>query len=412
MNRSFLNICVFIILILSLNSCGSIYRFLRYGPPQVTDHERFIKLPVEASQNPSKLLEAKVRASFPEPAEWVLDTKKRRSKKAKKYKTNEAFFEDSETISFLVIKNDSIIYEKYFNGYGPDMPAQVFSVTKSILGTLVAIAVRDGDIKGFDQPVSDFIPEFSDERSEIKLDHILQMTAGFDFNDLSIPGLRKLLHMYYIKNQGDYLHKVGLKQSPGQSFAYSSYASLVLGTCLEKAVGMPINEYLSQKLWKPMGAQYPAYWTAHKDSVAKMYGGIVTVARDLARFGSLFLNEGRMNGRQIVPRDWVLKTRQMDTLNGAWWGYNNSFWLNTYYEGCEKVKINYKKIDKVYMVKKQKNDFFAGGYKGQTVYLDPKNDIIVVRQGAKRSGFYWSTSISHLVHRVYDEGKKTKASIY
>ena len=64
------------------------------------------------------------------------------------------------------------------------------------------------------------------------------------------------------------------------------------------------------------------------------------------------------------------------------------------------------------MVKKQKNDFFAGGYKGQTVYLDPKNDIIVVRQGAKRSGFYWSTSISHLVYRVYDEDKKTKEAIY
>ena len=60
----------------------------------------------------------------------------------------------------------------------------------------------------------------------------------------------------------------------------------------------------------------------------------------------------------------------------------------------------------------QKNDFFAGGYKGQTVYLDPKNDIIVVRQGAKRSGFYWSTSISHLVFCVYDDFKKTKASIY
>ena len=64
------------------------------------------------------------------------------------------------------------------------------------------------------------------------------------------------------------------------------------------------------------------------------------------------------------------------------------------------------------MVKKKKNDFFAGGYKGQMVYLDPKNDIIVVRQGAKRRGIYWSISISHLVYRLFDEDKKTKASIY
>ena len=116
MSRFILNIGVFILLTLLLNSCGSVYTFLRYGPPQVTDHERFIKLPVEAPDEPSILKEAEIRASFPMPSEWVLDTKKRPSKRARKFKSNEAFFEDSETISFLVMKNDSIIYEKYFNG--------------------------------------------------------------------------------------------------------------------------------------------------------------------------------------------------------------------------------------------------------------------------------------------------------
>ena len=136
MSRLAINISVFTILILSLSSCGSIYRFLRYGPPQVTDHERFVKLPVENSSEPSILLEGKQKASIPLPSDWVLDTKKRPTKKTDKYKSVEEFFEDSETISFLIMKNDSIIYEKYFNGYRPDKPAQVFSVTKAILGSL------------------------------------------------------------------------------------------------------------------------------------------------------------------------------------------------------------------------------------------------------------------------------------
>jgi len=357
---------------LLISGCGSAGYILKYNVPNITDARIF---PTDTVHNSSEHFTFHQAESQPLPsvAFWA------NGRKVPADMTPEEFLEENATTALLVIRNDSILYEKYFDGYSRDKTSQVFSVTKSVTSMLVGIAISEGYIRSIDQPVSDFLPYLKDNRvKNLTLNHLLQMTSGLpsDYNSLA-----KLLKLYYTSDQEDFIRKVKPRNEAGTGFAYSSASTQILGMCLERATGKRFAEYLEEKLWKPMGMEYPAQVALdRREGEAKMFGGLTASAVDVAKLGRLYLNNGNWNGRQLVPENWVLAARQADTTNGRSRRYAFCWWLDTYPR-----KVGY-----------SENDFFAGGFKGQVLYVNPNNNTIIVRLGKRERGIFWPHALSKL----------------
>lgn len=284
----------------------------------------------------------------------------------------------SKTTALIVIRNDSVLYERYLNGGAASKAQVVFSVTKAITATMTAIAIEEGQLT-LDQKVADFIPEFgTDERKVITIRHLLGMLSGIQWDDFR--NLVRLGGLYYTKNQRKFVQK-NTKQGadPNTVFAYKSLSTQILGICLEKAIGEPLANYLERKVWQPTGMQHNAFVTLdHKERRnSRAFGGMALVAADMARFGKLLLNNGVWDGVQIVP-EWfmdALRTRDVS----KWFGYSNCFWRNGYEEG--NVADN--------------QQFWAAGFSGQYIYVSPKDNIIIVRTG-KHEKERWSFFLGRL----------------
>lgn len=291
----------------------------------------------------------------------------------------ETFLEQEKTTAFLVLRNDSLLYEQYFNGGSKEQARIVFSVTKSLTSTLTAIAIEEGAMR-LDQPISDFLPAFADKkRGELQVQHLLNMVSGLDWSDFK--DLWLLGHLYYTSNQERFVtQKARYKYPVGTHFAYQSLATEILGICLEKAIQQPMAQYMTRKLWQPVGMTYNAYLTLDnkKRRHPRTFGGMALTALDMVRFGQLMMHRGAWNGQQVVPL-WFIKQLETRDLSG-WFGYTNSYWRNGYEETDYTANHSY----------------CAAGYKGQYIYIDPKEKMVVVRMGVKDDKS-WSHRMGRLV---------------
>ncbi len=373
-------------LLLSLTSCDNfIPRLIRYNAPGINDWKVFPVTKVAASDKPFFFVERKYHP-LPPMQLWLED----------KYIKDCTFFEEfllkTKTSSFMVIRNDTILYENYFHGASINQPQIIFSVTKSITSALAGIAINEGKIKSIDQKVSDFIPEFKvDERDNITIRHLLNMTSGLDFEDRRT--VFKLGHAYYTSDIDEYILKVKLAHPPGTYFAYKSIDTQLLGECIAKATGIPIETYLEEKLWKPIGAEYDAFFTLDKEGGSpRVYGGLAACTRDLAKLGKLYMQMGKWGNKQIIPEYWVSQsiTRRINKGDN-YWGYTNSWWLMSYVD---------KNIDEL-------TDFYAAGYLGQYIYINPESNIIIVRQGSEDDLMEWQYPMARLSH-LLSEGDACK----
>ena len=362
-----------IVLSVLFSGCSSTLNIIKYTIPEITDTKIFPADTVHKSTSPFSF--AKVENQELPPAYlWAM------GKRVSSDQSVEEFLENNASTAFIVIRNDTILYENYFDEYSRTNYSQVFSVTKSVVSALVGIAVSEGYIQSIHQPVSDFLPYFKQKgREAVTLNHLLQMTSGLAFNDYITLG--KLLNLYYSKNQEEIVRKVKMQQEPGMKFAYKSIATQVLGMCLEKATCTRITDYLEEKLWGPLGMEHDATFALEdKNGMAKMYGGLTASAVDLAKLGRLYLNNGNWNGKQIIPEEWIEATRTADTTNGCSKNYSYCWWLDTYPR-----EVGY-----------CSNDLFAGGFRGQVIYVNPDNNTIIVRIGKKEKGVEWPKSMSKL----------------
>lgn len=382
---------IYVIIILSaLQACnGAGAKILFRNAPNVTDYKIFKNITLKAAEQPF-VFQKKSNIAIPNPQIWIRTVKKQ-------YEEDEIeeFLEASKTTAFIIIKNDTIIYESYHNGFDRNQYMQVFSITKSFTATLTQIAIQEGYIKSVEQPIADFLPLFNDdEHKQIKIKHLLDMTSGFNFQDETT--LIRLGRTYYNNKVSEFIPKVGMKHTPGTFFAYSSFNSLLLGMCIEAATGQTYSEYLEEKLWQPLGMEFDGLMNiTKKDSIAQSFGGLSSNAIDLAKFGRLYLHNGNWNGEQLLSPEWVAETNDRDTSDGAWYGYNNNFWMNTYRSPGDYVKPKDHvppPSDSVF----QMTDYTANGYQGQNIYISPEHDMIIVRLGSKRGDVVWFQSFPKL----------------
>ncbi|WP_207420614.1 serine hydrolase domain-containing protein [Desertivirga brevis] len=278
--------------------------------------------------------------------------------------------EETESVAFLVIKNDSIHYEKYWDGYSDTSLSNPFSVTKSIVGLLVGIAIDEGKINSVEQHVSDFLPEFKEGRkAEITIKHLLQMASGLDFMESYNTPFNYTTESYYGDDLKKLVSKLKVIEAPGSVYRYKSGDTQVLGLILAKATGMTISEYASQKLWQKLGVARSALWSLDKvNGVEKAYCCYYTNAPDLAKIGKLILQNGKFNGEQLISSDYLKASLTPNNLPGT----NGS---KTNFYGYQWWLLN----------RNGQVIYCARGLAGQYLMVIPSRNIIIVRLGKKRN---------------------------
>lgn len=281
-----------------------------------------------------------------------------------------AELEKYKSLAYLIIKNDSILYEEYWDEGSKISVTNSFSMAKTFVSILVGIAIDEKKISSVDQPVSDFIDEFKTEnKAKLTIRHLLTMSSGIDFDEDYLNPLAYPAKAYYGTDITKLTLQYKVKKEPGKIFEYLSGNTELLGLVLQKAVGKPISEYASEKLWIPLGASRNAYWSLdHENGMEKAYCCFNSNARDFARFGSLYLHHGNWYGNQLVSEDYVKQSIMpaplLDENNKPNNKYGYSWWL-----------LNYQGLD----------IFYARGILGQYVVVIPAKNLIVVRLGYKRS---------------------------
>lgn len=256
--------------------------------------------------------------------------------------------------SVLVIRNGYLIYEEYFRASFPEYKHVVWSVTKSFISALFGIAFFEGYIENTTQKIVDFFPEIKIDdyalgKENITLANLLTMTAGFEWNDdINWP------QMINAENQIEYILNLPMIFEPWYGWNYDTGGTHLLSAAIQKAVGNTTLEYAQEKLFEPIGIKDYS-WDI--DNQGYYYGGhgIYMTPRDMARFGYLYLNNGMWDGEMIIHPDWVGNTTEpvIDFTGG--YGYGGLWWVN--------YGMNY---------------YAARGRHGQTIFVNPEHDIVVV----------------------------------
>ncbi len=295
------------------------------------------------------------------------------------------------TKSFLVFKNDTLLFEKYFGNHNQETVSNSFSAAKTVIGLLIGIAIEEGKIKSVDEPVGNYLPEFNENgRNDVTIRHLLLMAAGFDWRESGSNPISEAAEAYY----GDDLYGLVTRQQvvekPGTKFNYQSGDSQILGFVLQKATGKSISEYTEEKLWKPMGAGHNAYWSLDKESGdEKAFCCLYATPRDFSLIGLLILNEGKIGNKQVVPKWYIhemVKTPKLSTeeniqnLRYGWhiWTYKNH----------------------------GKPIYYCRGLKGQYIIAIPDKKMVVVRLGMEREDNFLipeNKEADKAFHAKYDE---------
>ena len=271
-----------------------------------------------------------------------------------------------ETVAFIVIKNDSIVFEEYWYGYSADSMSNSYSMAKSWVGTLIGVAIKDGDIKNVDQKVCDFLPNFCEGRNtELTLRDLLTMSSGLNWTEDYYNPIGQTAQAYYGSDLKGLILGLKVVETPGKVFKYHSSCSQLLAFIVEEATGKTISEYASEKLWKPIGAKHPALWNIDKkDGDEKGFCCINSNARDFARLGKLYMHNGNWNGLQIIDSSYAKEATSvvdmLDENGNKNINYGYQFWLTNY---------------------KDMHIYYARGLLGQYVICIPEKDMIIVRLG-------------------------------
>ena len=273
----------------------------------------------------------------------------------------EKLHQEVGTIAFLIIKNDSIWNENYYDNYSKDSKSNSFSMAKSIVSASLGKAIMEGKIKSLDQKVSDFFPEFSKGKSaEMTVGDLASMASGLNWDEAYYSPFSITTQAYFDDNLTPII--LGLKgiETPGKTYKYLSGNTQLLAMCIEKATGKKLADYVSESFWKPMGAESDALWQTDKKGLVKAFCCIASNARDFARFGKLYLHNGKWNGQQLLDSDFVAKSVRPRFKESPQYGYG--WWISEY---------------------KNKPLFYMRGHLGQYVIVIPEDQLIIVRLGNK-----------------------------
>jgi CubicO group peptidase (beta-lactamase class C family) len=289
----------------------------------------------------------------------------------------QAFLDAHPNTGLLVLKGDTILAERYQYGRTDGHRFASASVAKTVLGMLVGIAVHENKLS-LDDRADRYVPGLKGHPyGETTIRHLLTMSSGMAFDDDKI-----VLNTLQQKTEGgaDTVREFKQRDAPaGTRFRYASSDSQVLGLVLTNAVQQPLAEYLSDKIWRPMGAEANATWLLDKAGYETGYCCINARLRDFARFGMLLANYGAIDGKQIIPAEWVeaATTPSAPYLKVGVATPNNGYGYQTWILGNPNRRPR-AGGDPV--------RFAALGVHGQAIFIDPARKLVVVHTAVWADG--------------------------
>jgi CubicO group peptidase (beta-lactamase class C family) len=275
--------------------------------------------------------------------------------------TLEDYHKDRKTVAYLVIKNDSLLYEKYYDGFGADSKSNSFSVVKSMVSAMLGKAIEEGHIQNLDQKVIDFIPELQGSfADQVTVRDLSSMASGQRWSEEYYNPFSVTSAAYFVDDLNALILEQPIDEQPGVSFHYKSGTTQLLGMVIKKATGKTLSAYLIEKFWKPMGAEHSALWQwdSRSAGMEKAYCCLASNARDFARFGKLYKDHGRWNGNQLLDSTFVALSLTPRFEESPEYGYG--WWLDEFQD------------KKVFMMR---------GHLGQYIMVVPQENLIVVRLG-------------------------------
>jgi CubicO group peptidase (beta-lactamase class C family) len=373
--------------LVALNGCTT-YRIIRYREPDARNQGMFPTRIVRKADAPFRFARAAtLRAD--------LDTITVRAPDGKRV-AFQRYLTDYAVLAFVVIRNDSIIYETYRDGFTPSTVHSSFSMAKSVVSALVGIAVGEGAIKSLDQPVTDYLADLRDKPAYagVTIRNLLEMKSGLRYTKTGNGWWSDFrsdeAHIYYSSNLRNSLRGAQRELPPGTKWVYKDTDAILLGLVLANATGKTVAAYTEEKLWRRIGAEHDASWSLdHRDGNENVASGFNATAEDFARFGRLFLNGGSWNGTQVVPAAWVSGSTLVDSSRSepevsTWWKMQHTlYWWHA--------------------IQAPSGDFFADGSHGQRIYVDPSSRTIIVQlANESRQDFPFRRIVAYLNDKSWE----------
>ena len=266
-------------------------------------------------------------------------------------------FEDDATMSVVIIKNGKIIGEQYAEGYDSDSYGTSWSMAKSFYAALIGISIEEGEINSLDDPVADYLDYFNDDRSDITIRDLLDMSSGLEYPE------HQHEKMFFRKDHLQYSKDIEVEKPAGTKFEYNNFNSMLLGDILFEVTGLKADTLLRERILNHIGNSDYKLWRDESGNVLT-YCCIDMSAREYSRFGLLFARNGNWEGNQLISEDFVNETFQTVWETPSWWTnskryYSLHWWVSKY---DDESKI-----------------FNASGRFGQYIFVDRENDLIFTR---------------------------------
>lgn len=293
----------------------------------------------------------------------------------------------NHTTAFIVLSEGKIVDERYYADNRRDSKFKCFSISKSILSAMFGIAQSDGLINGSDRLDKHVTTIDNATLGAVTLEQVLDNISGFKYQRGFAPW-KQQPRMYYTPDVREYINTAEFAHEPGTKFEGEDLSPLFVGVALEAALrkkqsGITLSEFASRRLWQPMGAEYPAEWVIDRkdDGMEKVESGFVARAIDFARFGQLYLDNGRANGQQIVPETWVkasITAPGVGKPNHFKEGFYQNLWWGYFRAG------------------RKQDDFYANGHFGQRIYVSPDKKLVIVRMGSETGDVNWTELLANI----------------
>ncbi|WP_430934582.1 serine hydrolase [Saccharicrinis sp. 156] len=379
-----LTMVLFILVILSVKySPTYVYRLVSQNVADVYDYQYYENRKIEGSKDTFRFAE--------KPEEDYVESLFEDRVQQSGFQSFDEWAEKSRTTALIFIRQDTILYEKYFNGFSKESYFHSQSMAKSFISFLIGAAIDDGFVTSVDDPMTKYIPELKTRNPDfekITIKNLLEMRSGLDYFEGHFPGT--YIHLPWHDEAVGYYHpnvrklllkKVDIASEPGKKFQYCNYNTSYLGLIVERATNKTVSEYLGDKLWSQI-MEYDALFSidSKKSGFEYMPSRLIARAVDYARFGRLMLNDGNWNGKPIISEDWVRESTRENKdipreIYPAWLGgdncehtyYNYQWWGNTNSDATVQ--------------------FFANGNLGQAIYVIPDKEIIIVHCGNSNQFF-------------------------
>ena len=260
--------------------------------------------------------------------------------------------------SVMIIKNGYVVLDVYFYPFQEDTAHIIHSCTKSIMSTLIGIAIDKGYIKDINQGLLDFFPHISPAnmtltKKNITLGNILTMSTGLDSKDSYKYWWAGLFKMEKSRDWTKYMLDLPMKEEPGSRFEYSNGASYLLSAILQKTTGMRSLDFAKKYLFNPLGIQ-KVKWEANSQGIDVGYGKMWLKPHDMAKFGWLFLKNGKWKNNTIVSEKWVMESTEGHLDADVFDRYGYQWWID-------------------------KNGWYGAlGFGGQRIFVVPQFDMVAV----------------------------------